>query len=231
VDSAFSVHGGHDIEQVGAIRPDREYAICSQVANVFEKSGRSGPLTVVERASRIDEGDRTVATVRERQIVRWRPGTEKTGRPRPRHRDRLVEERAAAVSSLELGDLIAREVRHGPTPAGIANWASHLGEREVLFSDPSGASDLGYEDLVVPGPMLSAFAGQMLRRALPEWWIRNLSMTFRQSLLALEPIVLSALVTERRASAEVTCDIMIESGSGETCAVGSASLTQREIPD
>jgi hypothetical protein len=230
--NAFAVHGGHDIDQIDTIRAGRAYIVHAAIASVFEKSGRSGPLTVVERLARIEaETTRsTVAIVRERQIVRWRPRGEQRGTNRPRHDTaaRLVQEKAAPAPSFEVGDVVAREVRRGPTREGIAAWAGHLGEREVLFTDRLRAIDLGYQDLVVPGPMLSAFVGQMLRRAIPEWPIRTLSMTFRQSLLADEPVVLTALVTERGAGQRLRCDLVIESGAGDICAIGSASLQPRD---
>jgi len=229
--NAFAVHGGHDIDQIDTIRAGRAYIVHSAIASVFEKSGRSGPLTVVERLARIEaETTRsTVAIVRERQIVRWRPRGGQRATSRPRHETAsLVQEKAAPATSLEVGEVVAREVRHGPTREGIAAWAGHLGEREVLFTDRLRAIDLGYQDLVVPGPMLSAFVGQMLRRAIPEWPMRTLSMTFRQSLLADEPVVLTALVTERGAGPRLRCDLVIESGAGEICAIGSASLQPRD---
>jgi len=225
--NAFSMHGGHDIESTEAIRAGNTYIVRSSIAAVFEKSGRSGPLTVIERLSRIEaKNGRTAALVRERQIVRQRPDEARRDASQRRRSARLSEARASPALVFDVGDVIAREVRHGPARDGIARWAAHLGEREVLFSDRSGALDLGFADLVVPGPMLSAFSGQMLRRALPEWTTRKLSMTFRQSLVAQEPIVLTAMVTERGAD-RVVCDIVIESGSGEICATGSASLERQ----
>ena len=49
----FSVHGGHDLEFHQPIRAGERYAINGRVADVFEKMGRTGRLTVVVSEVRI----------------------------------------------------------------------------------------------------------------------------------------------------------------------------------
>jgi len=71
---AFAIHGGHDLQLQHPIRIGGEYSVLGRVAEIFEKSGRSGPMTVVVRRIRIVAPDGTEAvTLRDRQIVRWRP--------------------------------------------------------------------------------------------------------------------------------------------------------------
>src|SRR5690606_33298838 len=73
---AFAIHGGHDIALHAALRIGAEYKILNAVERIFEKTGRSGPMTVVERRVWIEESDGLLAAeIRDRQVVRWRPST------------------------------------------------------------------------------------------------------------------------------------------------------------
>ncbi len=70
----FSVHGGHDLEFHEPIRAGARYAIRGCVADVFEKMGRTGRLTVVVSEVRITDVQGTlVARLVERMMVRPRP--------------------------------------------------------------------------------------------------------------------------------------------------------------
>ncbi len=72
----FALYGGHDIEIHLPIRAGETYRVTARIADVFEKSGRSGRLTVVVRESIIGyENGRLVARIVERQIVRPYPET------------------------------------------------------------------------------------------------------------------------------------------------------------
>jgi len=70
----FGVYGGHDLEFLQPIRAGRRYRTSARVVDVFEKSGRSGALTVVVREATIREEDGSPAVrITERQIIRARP--------------------------------------------------------------------------------------------------------------------------------------------------------------
>jgi hypothetical protein len=70
----FGVYGGHDLELVAPVRIGGVYRSTARIVDVFNKSGRTGVLTVVVREVTIRDGDGlVVARVRERQIVRARP--------------------------------------------------------------------------------------------------------------------------------------------------------------
>jgi len=224
---AFAVHGGHEIEQLEPIRSGNTYVVWSSITEVFEKSGRSGLLTIIARRSDIDDlaADARVASITEQQVVRWAQARPQRSRP-PRQSLREVPT-VVFTGEPAVGDELSRTVRRCPARPGITSWAEHLQEREPLFSNLSEARDRGFADLVVPGPMLSAFAAQMLAQALPAWRTRRLSMTFRQSVLAEESILLSAVATERDDCGTLACDIVIEDAAGETCAIGAALLHQR----
>ncbi len=69
----FGVYGGHDLEFLEPIYAGRRYRISARVVDVFEKSGRTGALTVIVREATIrDEADRPAVRIRERQIIRER---------------------------------------------------------------------------------------------------------------------------------------------------------------
>lgn len=70
----FGVYGGHDLEFVQPIRAGARYAITGCVAEVYEKVGRSGRLTVIVRTATIRDSTGAVAVrITERQILRKRP--------------------------------------------------------------------------------------------------------------------------------------------------------------
>src|SRR5262245_52841800 len=69
----ISVHGGHSITVHRPLTAPAAYAIRARVADVFEKNGRSGPLTVIARRAEVRGPDGgLVATIDDQQIVRWR---------------------------------------------------------------------------------------------------------------------------------------------------------------
>lgn len=71
----FGVYGGHDLEFHHPIRAGETYRIRARVVDVYEKSGRSGALTVVVREAEIrDATGRLAARITERQIVRRQRG-------------------------------------------------------------------------------------------------------------------------------------------------------------
>ena len=67
----FGVYGGHDLEFHQPIRAGETYRISGRIVDVYEKSGRSGALTVVVRDAEIrDAAGRLAARIVEREIVR-----------------------------------------------------------------------------------------------------------------------------------------------------------------
>jgi len=75
----FGVYGGHDLEFHRPIRAGETYRISGRVADVYEKIGRSGTLTIVVREATIrDVTGQVAARIVERQIIRQRPGIRST---------------------------------------------------------------------------------------------------------------------------------------------------------
>src|SRR5882672_2710983 len=65
----FGVYGGHDLEFHRPIRAGETYRITGKVVDVYEKSGRSGALTIVVREAVFKDGEgRLAARVVEREI-------------------------------------------------------------------------------------------------------------------------------------------------------------------
>jgi len=70
----FGVYGGHDLEFHQPICAGHVYTVSTRLVDVYEKSGRSGALTVVVREAMIrDENGKPVAAITERQILRQKP--------------------------------------------------------------------------------------------------------------------------------------------------------------
>ena len=66
----MSLHAGQEIEFHDEIMAGQTYTITSRVADVYEKTGRSGPMEIIVRESTITDAEgRTIVTIRERQIV------------------------------------------------------------------------------------------------------------------------------------------------------------------
>ena len=233
---AFAIHGGHDLELHHPIRVGGEYSVRGRVDEIFEKTGRSGPLTVIARRVRIIDAEGTPAVIiRDRQIVRWRPsarGADSLAAEHPHGSpggSEIPSTPPLAVNpELGVGSIIGPIERRAPSAGNISSWAGALRDREVLFHDEAESNKLGYRGLVVPGPMQSAFIDDMLRSKLPAWTLTALSMTFRQSLIAGDGISIHAVVIEADDTRRV-CDIAVESReTGETASAGVAELHLRK---
>lgn len=240
-DETVSVHGGHAIASHRALIAGR-YRVTARLTSIFEKNGRSGPLTVVARRAEINAADGSLmATVDDQQIVRWRradPAVPSASTP-ARREDVLHSggeeapyvpsgaDRAPVSSDLEVGTVVAFQRRAAPSASAIATYAKSLAGGESMFTDSAFARALGYADVIVPGPLQSALIEAFLRERLPGWTLSRLSLTFRVSLIARELISLAAVVVEharQRSGAKLVCDLSLENGEGERAALGLAEL-------
>jgi hypothetical protein len=236
----FSVHGGHDLEFHKPIRAGERYVIRGWVADVFEKMGRTGRLTVIVSEVRITDGQGTLVTrLMERMIVRPRPPA---GAPVPEigpdaalpHTDgeglRLPPAEADEVAvpgDVDLGLELGPHRRGTPDADAIAAYARSVDTEESLFRNPTWARALGFRDVLVPGPMLSAFLEHFVRGHLPGWSLERLSTTFRVPTITGDGIVLSGVVTEHHAAADaerLVCDLVVEHTGGERAVTGTATL-------
>lgn len=234
---AFAIHGGHDIQDHSPIVVGETYVVSGSIERVFAKTGRSGILTIIERRVWIRDVRGPLAVeMTDRQIVRWRPdvdqpSTSRDGTSSGAHELTHQEEFASRGSEppLDVGDPLEPLLHPGVSAPQISAWADALRDREVLFHDRSEARRLGYDDLVVPGPMQSAVVDCWLRQAAPAWRPRRIHMTFRQSLLAGQPLRIDAVVVDTEADRR-TLDILIRnSGSGDTTAAGTVELQPLEF--
>ena len=239
----FGVYGGHDIEFRQPLRPDRTYHLHARLTDVYEKSGRSGALTVIAREARIEEAAGHLAVqITERQIVRrigsreptvesqeptTAPGDPTIGPPNDSTTQAPNDPTTGALDDPTIGEDLEPLQRQGPSPAQISAYAGAIGAREGIFTHPNRARDLGFGGLVVPGPMLSAFVEQFLRGNLPDWRIERLGVTFRVPTITGTPLTIHGVVTERHEMADgvrVICDVVIEHAEGERAVAGTATL-------
>ncbi len=145
----FGVYGGHDLEFHKPIRTGETYRITGRIADVFEKIGRSGTLTVVVReASIYDGGGHTAARIVERQIVRKRP--EAAGKVRE-HALRSASGHASRASARAVSEFISfgTEENSGRPSEGTPSFRGNLeGPSDRLptsEADETGLLDLGHE--------------------------------------------------------------------------------------
>lgn len=229
-----SVHAGHVITAHRPLVAPARYTVRARISDVFEKSGRSGPLTVIARCADIRATDGSVVTtVEDQQIVRWRRSGPlvPTGAPAmhgdvDQRREEQGSERGGELE-LEVGTQLGPEHRRAPDAGEIAAYAASLGGRAPMFTDRAFARGLGYADVIVPGPLQSALLEAMLRRRLPGWELRRLAVTFRMSMTAYEPIALAMVVVERHLRRDYTVvigDLSLENRDGERAALGTAEL-------
>ncbi len=231
-----SVHAGHTITLPRPFTVATHYHLTSRIAAVFEKSGRSGPLTVVARVARLRDPQGSVAAVLEdQQIARWRPAANPAApaphpvAPAARRTTpgRTANPELHRGAGLDLGEVIAVEHRLAPCPQAVLRYAQAFGGVEPLFVDSAFARSIGYADVIVPGPLQAALLEHMLASHLPGWRLEQISLTFRVSVIASEAIVLSAMVIGFDAHdplAPMVLDLTLENARGEGAAVGTATL-------
>jgi len=66
-----SVHAGQEMEFADELYAGQTYTVTAKIAEVYEKTGRSGTMGIVVREVNIkDSGGKTIVVSRERQIVR-----------------------------------------------------------------------------------------------------------------------------------------------------------------
>ena len=217
-----SVHAGHALVAHHPFVTGR-YRVRARIAEIFEKSGRSGPLTVIVRTAELcDQSNAVVVAIREQQIARWQRAADPPPRDHAGHATSRERERD---EPLDIGSTIALERRRAPGAAAVAAYAGSLSGGERLFSDSGFARRLGYADVIVPGPIQSALCEDLLARSLPAWNLTDLSLSFRVSVIADEPITLQALVTELDPHAgRLVADLTLENAAGDRAAVGTATL-------
>jgi acyl dehydratase len=223
---AVSFHAGHTLVAQRPFVGERRYRLLTRIDEIFEKSGRSGPLTVIVRESELrDARDAVVVTLREQQIARWRAGP---AEPRPIADRRPPDAPPTPGGAIEIGATIAVEQRLAPDAATVRGYAASLSAREPLFSDAEFARGLGFADVIVPGPMQSALFENLLARSLPAWDLVDLGLSFRVSVITAEPITLVALITELDdRDRRLVIDLTLENSHGERAAVGTATLLHR----
>lgn len=236
----FGVYGGHDLEFHHPIRAGERYRITGRIAEVYEKMGRSGTLTVVVREAEIrDHAGEVAARIVERQIVRKRPDTPVPERTVPRASARTATDPPkdthatdAAAADPDLGHELGPWRRSTPSADTIARYAGTADIAEPLFTSAPAARGLGYRGVVVPGPMLAAFLEHFVRRELPGWQLERLGTTFRVPTITGDTITLSGVVTERHELADgerIVADLVIEHGDGERAVTGTATLRRIRV--
>jgi hydroxyacyl-ACP dehydratase HTD2-like protein with hotdog domain len=226
----FGVYGGHDLEFHQPIRAGESYRITGNIAEVYEKIGRSGTLTVVVREAVVAASDGSAAArIVERQIVRQRPKAAAPAATRAQAVQSPDEDHTAeqVVPAIDLGHELAAWRRPTPTPDAIARYVHTADIAEPLFTSAPVARALGYRDVVVPGPMLAAFLEQFVRRRLPGWRLERLGATFRVPTITGDAISLGGVVTERHELPDgerIVADLVLTHSDGERAVTGTATL-------
>jgi hypothetical protein len=224
--ATISFHAGHTIATRRPFVLGRRYSRRARIAEMFEKSGRSGPLTVVVRTAEFcDETDRVVVAIREQQIARWLREPNRQRRPEPNAPVLADVQPTLTSQPLEIGSAIAVEHRRAPSTAVVQAYGSSLGGGEAFFRDVAFARRIGFADVIVPGPVQSALFEDLLARRLPAWDLTDLSLTFRISVIAGEPVALTALAIDLSDDRQhLVVDLTLENSRGDRAAAGMARL-------
>ncbi len=244
---SFAMYGGHDLIFHQPMRAGHTYHVQSQILDAYEKHGRSGRMWVIARQATVsDSAGQPVAELIERQIVRSRSNMEKQGKEQAALGSQGVEPVAHAILDestpcvtqpnrvVEIGDMLGPLRRRSPDSEIVAGYADNNHVYENLFVSPAFARRLGYRNVIVPGPMQSAYLEQFLRQQLPDKILRSLSVTFRISVISGDPMFIRGVVTEIEEAPQghtLTCDLMIENRDGERATVGQATLISRSLPE
>jgi acyl dehydratase len=133
---------------------------------------------------------------------------------------------------MQLGEEFGPERRQAPDASQIREYMRASDVHEALFADAAYARGLGFGGVIVPGPMLSAFLEQFVRRQLGGWRLQRLNTTFRVPTVAGGDLILRAAVTEHHETAggeQLVCDLVIEHIDGERAVTGTATVV-RELP-
>lgn len=135
--------------------------------------------------------------------------------------------------TFDVGDLIGPERRRCPAAERVRAYAERHDTHEALFVDPAFAARMGYRDVIVPGPMQTAFLEQFLRRHFRGWHLEQLGTTFRIAVVTGDTITMSGVVTEVHRQPDgvrVVCDLLIENSDGERATTGQATLRRTTRP-
>jgi len=231
----FGVYGGHDLEFLRPLRAGMTYRVGARLADVYEKNGRSGTLTMIARHGWIRTATGEIAVrIHERQVVRRKPTQSPAAAPvmASRDGDAAVQASTAApqarpASEIELGTELGPLRRPATTVAQVSTYVARGEMKEELFTDATQARALGYRGIVVPGPMLTAFLEHFVRAQLPGWRLERLGTTFRLPTITGDPLLLSGVVSQhhQRADGEhIVCDLVVEHPSGERAVTAAATL-------
>ena len=129
--------------------------------------------------------------------------------------------------AIDIGSEIGPQHCPGTPVEQVTAYVGNSLVREPLFIDVAYARSLGFRGIVVPGPMVTAFLEQLLRRELVGWHLDRLSTTFRMPTITGDPIILSGVITELHEMADgerIICDLVVEHESGEQAVTGVATL-------
>lgn len=232
-EGVIGVHGGHLLRVSGPLTLPLRVRPVARIERIFEKSGRRGLLTVIARSTTLlGEDGQALCLIEDHHILRRppavvRPDPSPAPAP-PKAPTPPLRTSFAAVEALEPGETIAVEHRRAPDASAIRRYAEPFAGGDPLFTDGELARRVGFDDVIVPGPLQSALLEALVTCALPTWRLHQLACTFRISLLAAEAMTLSAVVTELDpTAATLHLDLTIENAAGERAATGSAVLRPR----
>lgn len=127
---------------------------------------------------------------------------------------------------MEVGDELGPERRRAPA---LADVLTYLGGRPAtpLFVDAGIARAHGLAGVIAPGPMLTAYLEQYVRRRVSGWVLEALGVTFRVPTVAGSEIELRGVVSEHHEMADgerLVCDLVVVHADGTVAVTGTARL-------
>ena len=219
---AVSFHAGHTLSARRPFVAGRTYGVRARIAEVFEKSGRSGPLTVVVRTAELYDAERRRgghsraadrALARSRTPPSPRPASRFPTTTGCRRRPTGIWTSGRRSLSCAAGRRTRRRCTATPARSAVGSRSSRIRTSRADWASPT-----------------SSFPGRCSRPSSKTCWrttcrpgiSTELSLSFRVSVVVDEPIASDAPWSPRcRPRADrLVADLTLENSSGERAAVG-----------
>jgi acyl dehydratase len=226
----LSYYAGQKCQLSQPMRPGDTISARGKIADVFEKTGRSGRmLFIVREVSYWNQRGEKVAVVETSSVqikgrIRLKKSPESiaslsTGRSAP-----------STFDAVELGDEIGPLVKK-PTREQVLDFMAVSGDRREgrpsrITSEEVAKRD-GLEGTIVHPHMVAAFLSQMLTDWLPEGQIKNLDVSYRGQARHGDTLKCKGIVTGKYQTEEgnwLEGDLFVEAPHGRRPFVGRAII-------
>lgn len=191
-----------DVSFEGALRVGERVRRTATIANVAEKSGRTGPLVFVDIRYELTGRD---GRVTDTQTVVYREAP-KPGEPAPAGKPAPVDAR------------FSRSVR--PTAPLLFRYSALIfNAHRIHYDQPYATGEEGYPGLVVHGPLIATLLADLVRRQMPERAMTRFRFRAMKPLFDTAPFAIQG-----RADDEGAVRLWASDAAGDLCTEAKATL-------